>query len=318
MSKPIDLNNGISLIDIYDLGLPKRTGSYVIHDEELTVVETSASPSVPYLLEGLKQLGLKPEDIRHIIVTHIHLDHAGGVGLFLESCPNATVHVHPRGKRHLADPSKLIQGARAVYGEKFDKLFDPIVPVPEERLQEHEDGSQLTLKDRELTFYDSPGHAKHHFSIHESKSNSIFTGDTIGVYYPDLLEFDEELVLPSTSPNQFDPEAMLDSLSRIERLEVDAINFGHFGQSTTPELVYKQMREWLPRFLEVSEAALVEQKSADLEEQTEAVKSALFKLVSDHLDQLGVPHEHKVYQFINMDVDVCALGIVDYIAKVKS
>ncbi|WP_017187871.1 MBL fold metallo-hydrolase, partial [Alkalibacillus haloalkaliphilus] len=129
---------------------------------------------------------------------------------------------------------------KAVYGDKFDKLFDPIIPVPEVRLQEHEDGSQLKLQNRELTFYDTPGHAKHHFSIHDSKSNSIFTGDTIGVYYPDLLEFDEELILPSTSPNQFDPKSMLESLSRIERLDVDAINFGHFGQSTNPELVYKQ------------------------------------------------------------------------------
>ncbi|GAA0465390.1 MBL fold metallo-hydrolase [Alkalibacillus silvisoli] len=317
MAKAVDLGHGISLIDLYDLELPKRTGAYVIEGDELTIVETSASPSVPYLLKGLDDLGLNLEDVKHIIVTHIHLDHAGGVGLLLEKCPNATVYVHPRGKQHLKDPSKLIKGAKAVYGEKFDELFDPIVPVPEGRLQEQDDSSQLNLGDRTLTFYDTPGHAKHHFSIHDSKSNSIFTGDTIGVYYPDLLEFDVEFVLPSTSPNQFDPDIMLDSLGRVESLEVDAINFGHYGQSRNPKRVYAQIREWLPRFLEVSEAALESHQGANLDDQTEAVQKALFDLIAQHLDSLNVPKDHKVYQFIKLDADVCGLGIVDYIAKTK-
>ena len=101
-----DLGLGVSLIDVFDLGKEKRTGSYVLHGEDLTIIETSASPSIPYVLKGLKELGIATEQIKNIIVTHIHLDHAGGVGLLLESCPTAKVIVHSRGARHLAEPAK--------------------------------------------------------------------------------------------------------------------------------------------------------------------------------------------------------------------
>ncbi|MDQ0158222.1 MBL fold metallo-hydrolase [Alkalibacillus salilacus] len=311
MSKLETLDYGVTLIDLYDLNLPNRTGSYIIRDEALTVIETSASPSIPFLIEGLKEMGEDPGNVEHIIVTHVHLDHAGGVGLLLQNCPNATVHVHPRGKRHLADPTKLVQGARAVYGDQFDELFDPVLPVPEDRFVEQEDGSELTIGSRSLTFYDTPGHAKHHLSIHDSKANAIYTGDTIGVYYPHLLPYGETFVLPSTSPNQFDPEAMLESLRRIEALEVDAIHFGHFGRSTEPQVVYEQMRDWLPIFLELSEEAV----RTEPDHQVEAVRQALINRVVAYLDSLGVARDDEVYQLLEMDMSVCALGLVDYLKK---
>ncbi|MET3682827.1 glyoxylase-like metal-dependent hydrolase (beta-lactamase superfamily II) [Alkalibacillus flavidus] len=307
------LDEDVSLIDVYDLGLPNRTGAYVIQDDELTVIETSASPSIPHLLDGLKAIGENPERVRHIIVTHVHLDHAGGVGVLLQSCPNATVHVHPRGKRHLADPTKLVQGARAVYGEQFDDLFDPVVPVPEDRLVEQPDGSDLHIGSRTLTFYDTPGHAKHHVSIHDSKANAIYTGDTIGVYYPHTLPYGEMLVLPSTSPNQFDPNAMLESLKRIESLGVDAIHFGHFGRSTEPAVVYDQMCDWLPLFLELSEDAVKRGSNAPVE----SVRQALFDRVASYLDDIGVPREHDIYPLLEMDMRVCAMGLVDYLKKTE-
>ncbi|GEL76451.1 MBL fold metallo-hydrolase [Tenuibacillus multivorans] len=314
MSQPKALGNQITLIDLYDLKMPERTGSYILHAEELTIVETSASPSVPYLLEGLKNLNIDPKDVKHIIVTHIHLDHAGGVGLLLESCPNATVYVHPKGKRHLADPSKLIAGARAVYGEQFDELFDPIVPVPEDRLIEMNEGDSLKIdEDRVLTFYDSPGHAKHHFSIHDSLSNGIFTGDTIGVYYPQAegLNF----VLPSTSPNQFDPDAMLNSLEKIESLNVDQIYFGHYGRSRDPEHVYEQIRFWLPRFVEVGEKVFEEKPDTSFEEKSVAVTEGLKNIVTTHLVEQNIPSNHIIYNYLDLDMKVCAMGIVDYLGK---
>ncbi|RPF53878.1 MBL fold metallo-hydrolase [Aquisalibacillus elongatus] len=313
MTKPIDLGNDLTLIDLYDLGMPERTGAYILHADELAVIETSASPSVPHLLEGLEKLSLSPEDVKHIIVTHIHLDHAGGVGKFLQHCPNATVYVHPKGKRHLADPSKLVTGARVVYGDQFDELFDPVLPVPEDRLIEEGEGDTLDLGSRVLTFYDTPGHAKHHVSIHDSFSNGIFTGDTIGVYYPQAegLNF----VLPSTSPNQFDPEAMLNSLEKIERLEVKQIYFGHYGRSRDPEHVYEQIRFWLPRFVEVGEEVLANNPDTSMDGQVAAVIEGLSNLVTTHLVEQGIPANHVVYQYLNMDLKVCAMGIVDYLHK---
>lgn len=307
---PIDLGNRIHLIDGFDLKMPGRTGTYVLEAEELTLVETGPSPSIPYVLAGLKDLGISSSDVKYIVLTHIHLDHAGGAGLLLKDCPNATVVVHSRGKRHLADPSKLIAGARAVYGDTFDELFDPILPIPADRLMVKEDGETLQIgPDRTLTFYDSPGHAKHHFSIHDSLSNGIFTGDTSGVRYHQTQDHGLTFYLPTTSPNQFDPDAMLHSIERFRKMNVDRIYFGHFGESTEPEEVYSQVSEWIPRFVQAGEQALAEGKD------NEAIAEGLHEKVSAYLRDHGIPDDHPVYQVLKLDFEVCAMGILDYLKK---
>jgi len=313
-----DLGFEITLIDAHDLGKEQRTGSYVLHGDDLTIIETSASPSVPYILEGLKELGIDPAEIKNIIVTHIHLDHAGGAGLLLRSCPNAKVYVHPRGQRHLADPSKLILSARTVYGDEFDQLFDPILPIPEDRLVVMNDGETLKISEnRVLTFYDSPGHAKHHFSIHDSLSNGMFTGDTIGVAYPQLLEQGFELYLPSTSPNQFDPDAMLNSLKKIEGLQVDRIYFGHYGVSENPSSVYEQIRSLLPKYVEAGEKVWSRFESDSFEKKHEELTKALGKEIQDFLAGENIHPEGEIAEILQLDVSVCSMGIIDYLAKKK-
>ncbi|WP_102028134.1 MBL fold metallo-hydrolase [Salirhabdus sp. Marseille-P4669] len=315
MSNITELGHDITLIDLYDLGMKERTGSYVIRAEELTIVETSASPSIPHLVAGLKQLNIDPNDVKHIIVTHIHLDHAGGVGAFLDHCPNANVYVHPKGRRHLANPSHLIAGARAVYGEAFDELFNPILPVPEERLIVKEDGETLQIgENRTLTFYDTPGHAKHHFSIHDSRSNGIFTGDTIGILYP-LVIHNKAFVLPTTSPNHFDPDAMLQSMERIRNLKVGAIYFGHYGMTDNPVIVYDQMEYWLPRFVEVGKSVMEEHPDADFKVQSQQVSDQLITKVRTYLSNQGIDKEDDIYSYLLLDMQVCAMGIVDYLRK---
>ena len=311
-----DLGLGVSLIDVFDLGKEKRTGSYVLHGEDLTIIETSASPSIPYVLKGIKELGIAPKQIKNIIVTHIHLDHAGGVGLLLESCPNAKVIVHSRGARHLADPAKLILGAKAVYGNLFDELFNPILPVPEDRLIVKEDGESLQVaENRTLTFYDTPGHAKHHFSIHDSLSNGIFTGDTIGVYYPQVLEKGLELILPSTSPNQFDPVAMLQSLEKIEAIKVERIYFGHFGMSNNPNEVYEQLKYWLPKFVAAGKKVLEENYKETADRQQSILTEALHRDVVGYLAEKNVYLNKDCLEILKLDFNVCAMGIIDYLTK---
>ncbi|MRH44529.1 MBL fold metallo-hydrolase [Aquibacillus halophilus] len=318
MPKPTDLGRSISLIELYDLGMEKRTGSYILHENELAIIETSASPSIPYLLKGLDVLKIDLKEIKYIIVTHIHLDHAGGVGLLLEKCPNAKVIVHPKGKRHLANPTKLIQGARAVYGNSFDKLFDPILAVPENRLISKEDGETITIgENRTLTFFDTPGHAKHHFSIYDSYSNGIFTGDTIGVFYPQTKDYGFEFVLPSTSPNQFNPDAMLKSLDRIEQLGVDIIYFGHFGKSENPESIYEQIRYWLPKFVDAGEKVIEEYPDAQVEKKIAVITERLLLVVSTFLSDKGIEASNEVYKHIKLDMQICSMGIVDYLEKQK-
>ncbi|WNF38972.1 MBL fold metallo-hydrolase [Bacillaceae bacterium IKA-2] len=307
--KTIALDHRIHLIDGFDLGIASRTGTYVIKEAALTLVETGPSMSVPHILTGLKELNLDPTDIQYIIVTHIHLDHAGGAGLLLEECPNAKVIVHPKGARHLVDPSRLILGAKSVYGDEFERLFEPILPIPEYKLITKEDGDTLKLSDDcQLTFYHTRGHADHHFSIYDPVSNGIFTGDTIGVRYDQIKEF--EFYLPSTSPNQFHPEEMLASLNKIvHELSVERIYFGHFSVSNNPQEVYNQITYWLPKFLSLGEE--VYKRGEDYQE----LSNNLLAVIQAHLQQKNVDNHHHVYELLNIDLNVCSMGILDYLQK---
>ena len=160
MKKVEQLSSHLYLIDDFDLQHNERTGTYVLLGDDITLIETCAAPSLPYI---------DLNEVKNIIVTHVHLDHAGAAGLMMEKCPNATLYVHSRGARHMIDPTKLILGAKAVYKEDFDKLFDPILPIEEERVHIVQHGDTLQIaEDRILTFYDTPAHAKHHISINDS------------------------------------------------------------------------------------------------------------------------------------------------------
>ena len=310
------ITDRLFLIDAYDLGRPGRTGTYVLKEDNLTIIETSASPSVPHILNGLKELQLDPKDIEYIIVTHIHLDHAGGAGFMLQYCPNAKVVVHPKGARHLIDPSRLIQGARAVYGDEFDQLFDPIVPIPEDRILVRDHQETLSISDEcTLTFYDTPGHARHHFSIHDSVSNGIFSGDTVGIYYEELKGDGIDFIIPATSPNQFDPEATMQSTNLMKNMNVDAIYFSHFGVCNEPEKVYQAMEKWIPLFVEAGKVGIENAPKGDFKKAMESVEEELKKRVYTALDEKGVQRNHPIYELLAIDLQVSAMGLVDYYWK---
>lgn len=312
-----DLGYGISLIDLYDMGFEKRTGCYVFRDERV-LLETGPGPSVPHLLRGLEALNIAPDSIRYIIVTHIHLDHSGGAGRLLTHCPNAQVVVHPRGARHLIDPSRLVASAKTVYGDNFDKLFNPVVPVPEERVLVKGEGDTLTIgPQRTLQFFDTPGHALHHFSIYDPVSNGMFTGDTIGIRYAQLVDEGISFYLPSTSPNQFDPEAMLASIRRIESMNVERIYFGHYSVSTEVEEVFRQVTYWLDRFVEIARDYAAENKvdASTILQQTDELSRRLLDAFRKHLTSFGVAPDHPVYDILACDSSVCAMGLLDYLSK---
>lgn len=307
---PIDLGYNIHLIDGFDLGFPSRTGSYIFDEEILTIIESGPGRSVPHIIQGLKTLGRRLEEVKYIIVTHIHLDHAGGAGLLLKECPNAKVIVHPRGFKHLINPERLIAGAKAVYREAFDELFAPVLPIPEQRLLVMDDGDTLEIgKERVLEFIDTPGHAKHHFSIYDRYSKGVFTGDTVGVRYA-LDEFGGDIYLPTTSPNQFDPDAMRQSIDKIQYLDIDRIYFGHFGMSQNPKEVFQEVSEWLTRFMEEGN------RNYNMGNDPFKLASALTKMVKTEVAKTrNIPHEHDFYKILSLDMQVCAMGIMDYLNK---
>ena len=313
MSTITSISPRISLIDGFDLGLKERTGTYVIQEEKITLVESGQSPSVPHILKGLETLSILPEQVEYLIVTHIHLDHAGGAGLLLNKCPNAKLIVHPKGARHLIDPSRLIAGAQAVYQEKFDTLFQPILPVEEDRLIIMNDLDTLEIGPScNLTFYDTPGHATHHFSILDPVSNGIFTGDTLGVHYESLAQDGIHFVLPSTSPNQFNPEAMIASLERIQSLQVNTIFFGHYSASHQPLKVFEQIQVWLERFVSIGRDVF--EKNGTVQQLSHLLLSS----IQNELDELNVSRNHPVYDHIQLDLQICSMGILDYLRKNSS
>ncbi|WP_337017709.1 MBL fold metallo-hydrolase [Oceanobacillus massiliensis] len=309
---PIRLDNRIHLIDGFDLDVSHRTGTYVINEEQLTLVETGPSPSVKYIKSGLAALGHSLDEVRYIIVTHIHLDHSGGAGLLLKECPNATIVVHSRGKRHLADPKKLASGARAIYGESFSELFDPIIPVPEDRIVVKGEGDTLQIgPECTLEFWDTPGHAKHHLSIFDPISNGLFTGDTVGVRYQQLQQNGIDFFLPSTSPNHFNPNEMEASIKRIREKDLDRIYYGHFGMTENTEEALNQVSEWLDVYMDVGEQAVLEGRGYD------TISQRLLERIRQHLREKGIEDEHEVYILINLDLQVGSLGIIDYFKKLK-
>lgn len=317
MKKPIRLDEKIFLIDDLDLNVSGRTGSYILMEEELTIIETCTSHSVPFILEGLKEIGRSPEEVKYIIVTHIHLDHSGGAGLLLTYCPEAKIIVHPKGAKHLADPSKLITGAKAVYKEQFEELFDPILPIPPDRIitKTHED--TLTIgPECTLSFFDTPGHANHHFSIYHPGVNGMFTGDTAGVTYPQLAHLGIDLFLPSTSPNQFDPEKMLQSIELYEQKQLTSLFFGHYGSSNRPDEVYRQIRYWLPIF--VKEAERIFAQNALNDNAVELLKESLYSKVTSSLSEVNINSDHEFFKILNLDLSVSSMGLIDYLVKKES
>ncbi|RSK26845.1 MBL fold metallo-hydrolase [Bacillus sp. HMF5848] len=312
---PQRLTDDIFLIDAYDLKRVGRTGSYVIKDDKITLIETSASPSVPYILEGLKQLNVNPEDISYIIVTHIHLDHAGGCGLLLDHCPNAKVIVHPKGARHLIDPSKLIAGAKMVYGKEFEKLFSPIIPIQEGQIIVMHDKDTLNIGTRNLIFLDTPGHANHHFSMYDPKSKGIFTGDTVGIFYHETQADNIRLYLPSTSPNQFNPEVMMHSIDKLADLEPSRIYFGHFGMTEDVEETFSQVKSWIPKFVETATSTLATCYDKPLSDQIIAIKNQLLHTVKEYSEVGKLPQAHPIFEILSLDLQVCAMGLIDYLKK---
>jgi glyoxylase-like metal-dependent hydrolase (beta-lactamase superfamily II) len=303
----------VSLIDLHDLQQKERTGAYILHEKAITIIETSASPSIPYLKAGLKDLNISLEEIHYIIVTHIHLDHAGGVGLLLQECPNAKVIVHPKGAKHLINPSKLAAGAKSIYGDRFETLFDPIIPISEDKVIIKNNKDTLTIgNDCTLTFYDTPGHSRHHFSIYHPASNGIFAGDTAGIHYPAGKDH-PAFFLPSTSPNQFDPKETLSSLELFEEMQLSRIYFGHYGMSENVPFALTEVKKWLKIFVETSRSHFSTQ--LNFKENTEKIKASLKERVNIVLKQRGFSENHPIHNIIDVDLMVSSMGLVDYLTK---
>jgi glyoxylase-like metal-dependent hydrolase (beta-lactamase superfamily II) len=200
-------------------------------DAAVAVIEAGNNDSAARILKVLASRGRQATEVSHVIVTHVHLDHAGGAGKLMQALPNARLVVHPWGLRHMTDPSRLEASARAVYGDqKFDEMYGSLVPVPEERTLVMEDSECLVVGKRELTFIDTPGHARHHFCVWDEQTKGWFSGDTFGISYRELDTANGPFIFPTSTPIQFDPPALVASIRRMMEKQPENMYLTHFGR----------------------------------------------------------------------------------------
>jgi glyoxylase-like metal-dependent hydrolase (beta-lactamase superfamily II) len=242
---------GVVEIDTLLGGWDRVTAGYLVEGDAPVLVETGSQSSVPALLAALDELNVAAGDLAGVAVTHIHLDHAGGVGDVARAFPNATVYVHEKGARHLADPTRLIDSASRVYGDLLDGLYGRLDPTPAERLHVLADGEPIEVGGgRRLVTVDSPGHAKHHLALHDSESGILFAGDAVGVRLPDA-----GVLRPATPPPDFDLDLAIGSLRRFAGRRPSGLALAHYGLVPDPEPLLAEAEETLRRWAEVAEAA---------------------------------------------------------------
>ena len=231
MANMINYGNGIYAIDSGYMGPGQDAIHMIVEGDHIAFVDTGVSASLTNVLDAMNALGLRTDAVAYIILTHVHLDHAGGAGTMMRHFPGAKLIVHPRGARHMADPSKLIAGATAVYGAThMREVYGEIAPVAAERIIEARDGDTIMLGDRPLVCLDTPGHALHHICIVDKATGGIFTGDAFGASFGVLDAGDEQFIYPTTAPSQFDPSAMRASIERILGLAPTAVYLTHYGR----------------------------------------------------------------------------------------
>lgn len=246
-----DLGFGITCIDT-GYTRPGMTACYLLQQGEFAAfIETGVNKNVPGLLDLLDRKGIARDQVTHILPTHVHLDHAGGVGALMRELPAAQLVIHPRGARHMIDPSRLVAGASAVYGEEnFRNLYGDLIPVDENRVIIAEDGYQLDFHGRTLGFMDTPGHARHHYCVVDTESHGIFTGDTMGLSYPELNN-PGLFALATTTPVQFDPSALHASINRIMEKDPERLYLTHFGMVTAVAELADQLHHDIDAYVDI-------------------------------------------------------------------
>ena len=308
-----EIGNGITLIDSGYMQGGIAAIYLMEHAGQCAIIETGTSHSVAIVLDVLESKNLKPEDVAYIIPTHVHLDHAGGAGELMHHCKNARLVIHPYGARHMIDPGKLEAGTKAVYGEaQFQALYGSLRPVDKNRIIEAPDNFMLDFNARELTFLDTPGHARHHFCIYDKHSQGIFTGDTFGLSYPPLTSAEgTPFIFATSTPVQFDPEALISSIDRLISLKPTIIYLTHFGTIKPTADVVKQLKHSIQAFVRIA----LENKDIK-ENRVELIQQGLNHYLLNELDKTSCKQTRSFCEtLINNDTLLNAQGLDVWLSR---
>lgn len=248
-------SDGIAAVDAEYIRPGHASVHLIAHEGRGAVVDPGTNFSVPYLLEALSQLGLTPEKVDYLLLTHVHLDHAGGAGLLMQKLPNARAVLHPRGAPHMIDPSKLVKASIAVYGEEsYRNLYGDLVPIPAERVMVTEEGQRLDLAGRIFEIVHTPGHALHHHAFVDLAHGNIFTGDTFGMSYKECDTAKGAFIVPATTPSQFDPDQLIDSVRRLAAYQPKRLFLMHYAGVTDVPRLAASMEHQVREFVRIARA----------------------------------------------------------------
>jgi glyoxylase-like metal-dependent hydrolase (beta-lactamase superfamily II) len=305
------LGHGIHAIDT-GFVRPYFDASHLIVEEgRAAFVDVGTNASAPGLLAALASLGLERDAVDFVIVTHVHLDHAGGAGEMMRLLPRARLVVHPRGARHMIDPRRLWAGAAAVYGEEtMRRNYGTLVPVEAARVVEAPEGFRLALGSRPLLFLDTPGHARHHFCVWDEASRSMFTGDTFGLAYRELASPRGAFVMPTTTPVQFEPEALVASIDRLVGFRPRAMLLTHYSRVTEIERLASDQRRQIGELVALGRAA--DAKPDRAERLRRGVRELVHGWLRDHGTPLG---EAEVDEIVGVDVELNAQGLESWLDR---
>lgn len=308
----IDYKNGIYAVDS-DYVRPFLDAIHLIEDSgEVAIVDCAHNDSWPQVEAALAKIGRKPEDVRWLILTHVHLDHAGGAGFYMSKLPNAKLVVHDRGARHMIDPSKLYAGVEVVYGkETAKKLYGDLLPIAESRVQIGQHGDTLALGQRTLEILDTPGHARHHISIVDHAAKGIFPGDTFGLSYRELDVDGKAFIFPTTTPVNFEPDAMHQSIELMRSFKPSGIYLTHYSQVTEVEKLADDLHRHIDAFVDMTNKATG---------QGDARKQAIEAAMTDYLLREVRAHgctltDEEIKAIFKTDLDLNAQGLAYWKAQ---
>ena len=278
---------------------------------EVAIIETGNFGTTERILALLEQRKIDLGKVRFVIPTHVHLDHAGGASSLMEALPNAQLVIHPRGARHMIDPSKLIAGATAVYGaEKLKALYGDIKPISEQRIIIAEDDSRLVLGDRTLLFRDTPGHASHHFCVWDELSRGWFTGDTFGIGYPQLFNGENPFIFPTTTPVQFDPSKLKDSIKLLMSYQPLRVYLTHFGSINVTHDQSEQLCQQIDAY--VAFMASQPEQDVTIENLKAFLGEYTYQKLTDHGTTISKEEFHKI---MNMDFELNSQGLLVWYSR---
>lgn len=297
-------------VRVIDTGFhrPRFDAAYLLSDAgRAAFVDCGLNSSVPHLLDALQQAGLQPAAVDWLVLTHVHLDHAGGAGELIAQLPNARLLVHPRGARHMIDPTALVAGATAVYGaDEVQRTYGSLRPVAAERVVEAPDGFEFEVGALRLRCLDAPGHARHHIVVHHPAEQAFFTGDTFGLSYRELDGPRGPFILPTTTPVQFEPEALKASIARMLAAAPKRMYLTHFGPVEAVETLAEALVEQIDAMVALA------RRHADLapEPRHAALVEGLAALYVQRALGHAVPLPvERIRTLLHMDIELNAQGL---------